>query len=370
MQKPIKMAPVSIGDSRAQHAANILAAANLREQYANLHNEAFAAANLRKVVVVNAAGEIVGRANDTMNPEVQTILRNADGTLRHEDFMVIQDRIVEVRRRVLNGIADLQTQGLTFSVDIGEQIVGFENINEFQAAEQEMNPNAYQNNDTVFTESYVPNPITHQSFQVPWRQTGFSYKRSLGMTESIRQVSERLENTLFNGNAAISVNFNGTAFPIYGYTTHPDRGTDTISDWADIANIADIIPELIEQIGLMWSTQGGVGNDRVMVYVANDIWTNLQNDYKAAVAGSVLERAKQISQVMDIKPAEKLADGSVVLVEMESRTIELAIASDVIAVPHTKTNPFAPQVMTTYAAMVQQIKVDSNDKTGVRHLTK
>ena len=71
-------------------------------------------------------------------------------------------------------------------------------------------------------------------------------------------------------------------YTIYGYTTHPNRGQGTISDWTVIANYDDIVPETIAQIGLMWSTQGGVANDSVVMYVANDLWTIMQNDYVAA----------------------------------------------------------------------------------------
>lgn len=354
----------AIGTSRAEHQAQIQMAAQLRQQYADLHNSLFAKLDLGKYKLIDADGKIINSAN-----EAKKLLTNANGTVRHEDFLVIQDRIVEVRRRALNGITDLMAGGLSFNVAIEDQLVGFENINEFQEAEQEMNPNSYQNNDTVFTESFVPNPITHQSFQVPWRQQGFDYKRSLGMTESVRQVAERLENTLFNGNTAIVVNFNGSNHPIFGYTTHPDRGTGTISDWSVGANVELIIPELIEQIGLMFANQGGVGNDSVIVYLANDLWTIFQKDYKAGVSGTIMDRAMQIAQIKDIKPAEKLASKQVVLVEMEQRTIELAVATDIITVPHVKTNPMSPQVLTTYAAMVQQIKVDSNSNTGIRHLT-
>lgn len=356
---------VAVGNSRAEHAANIMQGSEMWKAYAQLHDGQIGKG---KYVAVNAEGKEIGRDNKP-TAALQKLAVNANGTLRHEDFLTIQDRVTEVRRRSLNGIADLMGGGMSFSVDLGEQLVGFENINEFQAATQEMNPNSYQNNDTVFTESYVPNPITHQSFSTPWRQQGFDYKRSLGMTESVRQVAEKLEETLFNGNTDVVVNFSGTNFPIYGYTTHPDRGTGTISDWSNIANIASIVPELVDQIRQMWANQGGVSNNSVMVYVGNDIWGNLQGDYKAEVAGTVLNRMKDIAMVKDVKPAEKLAGNEVVLVEMEARTVELAVASDIIAVPHQKINPMQPQVMTTYAAMVQQIKSDSNSQTGIRHLT-
>lgn len=351
----------SSGASRAEHAGYIKNASYMREQYATLHNSAFQSAGLEKYKIVDNDGKII---NSALSPDK---LNNANGTVRHEDFLTIQDKVVEVRRRSLNGITDLMSMGLSFPVGIEEQLVGFENVNEFQEAEQEMNPNSYQNNDTVFTEVYVPNPITHQSFSVPWRQTGFDYKRSLGITESTRQVAEKLENTLFNGNSSISVNYAGSNQVIYGYTTHPDRGTGTISDWTNIANIPVIVPETIRELGSMWAGQGGVANDSVCLYVANDIWFMLQNDYKANIAGSVLKRLLDIPSLKEVKPAEKLASKNIVFVELLERTIQLAVASDVIAVPHIKTNPMAPQVLTTYASMVQQIKVDSAGNTGVRH---
>ncbi len=360
---------VASGTSRAGHAANIMSGGEMWQAYDQMHANSFAAKGVKKYVHVNAEGK---RGDPQLNPMTVNT-----GTLRHEDFLVIQDRITEVRRRSLNGITDLMGAGLSFGVSIEEQLVGFENINEYQEAKQEMNPNSYQNNDTVFTESFVPNPITHQSFQVPWRQQGFDYKRSAGMRESIRQVSEKLEDMLFNGNTSIVISFGGSNQALFGYTTHPNRGTGTISDWtlSTPAGLAAIVPEAVTQIGAMFSGQGGVGNNSLIMYVANDIWTNLQNDYKVEstdTAGSgmmVLERLKKIAQIRDVKPAEKLADGEVMYVEMEARTIELAVASDIIAVPHQKITPLAPQVMTTYAAMVPQIKVDSNGQTGIRHLT-
>lgn len=355
------------GVDRDEHAANIANANAAWKQYQEMHQDLFLSNSLKKYLVVNADNKILGRYGKT--EEASNLLTNANGTLRHEDFIIIRDRVVEVRRRALNGITDLMGAGLSFNVSISDTMVGFEKINEFQEARQEMNPNSYQNNDTTFTEDYVPNPITHQSFNVPWRQQGFDYKRSLGMTESIRQVSERLENTLFNGNSSISVSFNGTVYPIYGYTTHPDRGTGTISDWTIQANVDKIVDEVVDQVGAMFTGQGGVSNDSLILYLSNDFWDVFQKDYKAEVETTVMDRVKRIAQIRDVKPAEKLASKNALLVEMESRTVELAVATDVISVPHTKTNPMAPQAMTTYAAMIHQIKSDTNSNTGVRHLT-
>ena len=357
----------AMGADRATQVANLEMAPQLWAGYERLHAEQFRNAGLKKYLALNSAGDILA-SNDTPFTALADVT-NAT-TLRHEDFLVIRDEVLRVRRRELHGIQDLKDAGVSFSVSLGEQLVGFEKINEFAEAGQDMNPRNYQNNDTVFAEDFVPNPITHQSFNVPWRQQGFDYKRSLGIEEATRQVSERLEETLFNGNTTIVVTFNSVAYPIFGYTTHPDRGTGTITDWTLEANRDNIIPELIDEIGAMWSTQGGVANDSVMVYVANDIWNVFQKDYITAFPSDrIAARAKEVAQVKDIKPAEKLASGQVVLVEMARRSVELAEASDVIAVPHIKTSPMEPQVVTVYGAMVQQIKVDTNSNTGIRHLT-
>jgi len=355
----------SMHANRAQHAVNIAMAASLWADYESVHANAFKEQNLQKMVVVNSDGKIIER-----NDDKAALVSHANGTVRHEDFLVIRDMIVEVRRRSLTGVNDLKAAGLTFSANISEQLIGFEVINEFTAAKQEMNPTDFDNNDSVFTEDYVPNPITHSSFTIPWRQEGFNYKRSLGLAESLRMTAERLDETIFNGNDDIAVTYNGVQAKIYGYTTDPNRGTGTISDWSLPANNDAIVTDVIAQLGAMHADQGGVPNDSVILYVSNDFWVNFQNDYKTTEASrTVLERLKAIAQIKDVKPAEKLASKNAVLVEMSSRSVELGIASDIIALPHTKTNAMQAQGITVYAAMVHKIKSDVNGKTGVRHLT-
>ena len=355
----------SMGGDREEHAFNITMHANSWNQYAEVYDEKFKELNLSKWTVVNADGVVIEH-----NADKNELVHNADGTVRHEDFLVIKDKIIEVRQRKLNGIADLMSNGLSIPASIGDQLVGFENTNEFQEAEQDMNPTSFDNNDTTFTKDFVPNPITHSSFSVPWRQQGFQYKNSKGMVASIRQVAEKVEKTLFLGNSGISVTFNATAFQIYGYTTHPNRGVDTISDWTLTASTEAIITETVTALGLMFADQGGIKDENsVIMYVANDIWMNLQNDFKANSDKTVKDRLLQISQIKEVKPAEKLTNGNAILVEMEDRTIELAVAQDIIVVPHVKTNPMASQHMTAYAAMVHKIHEDSNSNTGIMHLS-
>ena len=365
------IAASAMGASRAEHAASITMASNSWQQYQELHEETFVANGLQKylLVDVNDNSKVIAR-NSRAAEGVANALHTNSTTLRHEDFLVIQEMLTEVRRRKLNGITDLKEAGLTFPVSIGDQIVGTENINEFTDAEQEQNPTGYDNDDTVFTETYVPNPITHKTFGVPWRQQGFNYKSSAGLKESMRKVAERLEETLFNGNPNIKVSFGGSTQSIYGYTTHPDRGTATISDWSNPANYDVIHKEVIANIGSMFADQGGVEMDSVILYFPKNFKEAMDQDYSSLKGDlTVADRIKKIPEIKDVKFGEKLADSNVVYVEMSDRTVQLAVASDIVSVPHVKTNPMASQFLTTYAAMVQIIKADSAGNTGILHAT-
>lgn len=358
----------SMGAGRANHAAAIAMASNAWKEYAETHESTFATNGLNKYVIVDGAGKVLAR-NSKSAELVNNALYN-NNTLRHEDFLTIQSMVVEIRRRKLNGVADLFAAGLSFPVSISDQIVGAENINGFDDAQQDQNPTSFDDNDTVYNETYVPNPITHKTFSVPFRQEGFAYKSSAALKESIRKVAERLEETLFNGNDKIKINFGGSLQAIYGYTNHPDRGTATISDWSLPANNDAIVPECIAAINQMFGQQGGVEMDSVVLYFPKNFKGAMDRDYSTLKGdNTVAQRIMAIPEIKEVKFAENLADDNVVFVEMMERTVQMAVASDIISVPHIKTNPLQAQTMTTYAAMVPIIHADSESNTGILHCT-
>ncbi len=293
---------------------------------------------------------------------------NNVGTLRHEDHKRIMEQLVLIRRRSLNGISDLMSSGLSTPESIGTQLVGTENVNEFQAAKRDMNPTELQNNQSDFQLSYTPLPITHQSWRIPFRQLPFGYKRSLGLSESVRQVSESLEEMLFNGAPEIVVTTNGSASSIVGYTTAPNRSTAVVGDWKSASNI---LPGALSLVGKIFTEGATSRPNSCILYVANDIWTEMQNDYSATTGTTrtAKERVEAISEIKEVKPAEKLSAGNVMLVEMEDRTVELSVASDIVTVPHLRTSDIDDQVFTTYAVMVPILKSDRNDKMGIVHGT-
>lgn len=297
---------------------------------------------------------------------------NADGTLRHEDHRRIMEAVVAIRRRSLNGINDLMAAGLSSPESIGTMLVGRESINEFQAAVQTMNPTDLQNNSIDFLLKYVPLPIVHQGWRIPMRQLGFPYKQSLSMSESIRQVNEKLEDTLFNGDTSIQVDVNGTLSSITGYTTNAFRQTVSLVDWTDLATNRElIVDDALAMVDEIYSLTGGVAPNSCILYVGKDLWTNMQADYTLQKGDKTIkQRIEDIMEIKEVKPAEKLRSIETMLVEMSDRTVELAVAVNTTTVPVQRRSALEDQAFFTYASMVPIIKDDRNGLTGLVHGTR
>lgn len=356
----------SFGKDNADHALEISSAGYNWNHFEQLHHNEFEKLGLEKYCLVDEKNAILARA---VSANMLQTNASAPTSVRHEDFLSIQQILTEVRRKNLNGIADLMAAGLSFPEKITTQIVGFESESDGKDAIQEMNPETYDNDDSEFILDNVPLPITHASFNVKWRQLGFDYKRQVSVRTRTRKVMERLEKTLFNGNSDIKVNFNGAPSQIFGYTNLPGVATGIVSDWTNNAERDKIVPEAIDQVGALW-TDATVQDNSVIMYVSTKLFPILQKQFLSSHPTiKIIDELRNIQWIKDVKHSINLSDKEVVMVEMEANTVQLAVASDVIAVPHIKLTPIAAQPFTVYAAMVQLFRKDANDKIGIRKLS-
>lgn len=297
------------------------------------------------------------------------VINNAS-TLHYDDYKDLSEDVVKAREFDNVGIQDLISRGLTSQSSISKTLVQYQDMNTFDATVS-MNASNRTENQTNYGVNWIPQPIYHTDFFIPWREEGFSYKESDGIMESVFRVNELQDTVLFNG-ADLGVMVSGAAAPLYGYTNHPQTiiGTPT-TDWALPANAGTITAEAVGLVGELYVGGRTQAADSVMMYVANDVWSNLQNDYSAAKGDrTVLERIRAISEIIDVKPQKDLVDGAVVLVEMRSRTVQLSVATMPIAVPWVKGHDIEDGRFTIYSSMVAKIKKDRNGRTGVLYAIK
>lgn len=295
------------------------------------------------------------------------VINNASA-LSYDDYKDLTRDVVKAREFLNVGIQDLLGAGLSQPSSIGKTIVQYETMNTFDATVS-MNGSNRTENQSTYQPNWIPQPIYHTDFRIPFREEGFSYKESDGIMESVYRVNEKQDEVLFNG-ADLGVQVSGQSAPLYGYTNHPDTITSTIVDWSDPANVDAITGEAVGLVGELFVGGRVMEPNSCTMYVATNVWSALQQDYASQKGDrTVLERIKAVSEIGDVKPQKNLAANAVCLVELRPRTVQLSVAQQPIAVPWVKGHDLEDGRFTVYSCMVAKIKADRSGKTGIVYAT-
>ena len=295
------------------------------------------------------------------------VINNASA-LSYDDYKDLTRDVVKAREFLNVGIQDLLAAGLSQPSSIGKTIVQYETMNTFDATVS-MNGSNRTENQTTYAPNWIPQPIYHTDFRIPFREEGFSYKESDGIMESVYRVNEKQDEVLFLG-ADLGVQVSGQSAPLYGYTNHPDTITSTIVDWSNPANVDAITGEAVGLVGELFVGGRVMEPNSCTMYVATNVWSALQQDYASEKGDrTVLERIKAVSEILDVKPQKNLADNAVCLVELRPRTVQLSVAQQPIAVPWVKGHDLEDGRFTVYSCMVAKIKADRSGKAGIVYAT-
>lgn len=264
-----------------------------------------------------------------MNPDA---LRT-NSTLREDEWIEMDDAIVRVGRERLRGVADLMNNDLSFNVNnaMGTMVVQHHQASEMTPARTSMTGLDHPDQDRVtFNLKSTPLPITHHTFQLNARHLMAS--RGTGQPidttqaeEATRQVVEKTEDMLFNGlSEEDTLGFGDDSAQLYGYTNFPSRKTFTISSAWDNSGTSgtDILRDTLDMIK---QAQNGFYFGPYMLYVPSNYWLKLQEDFKTEVSGTIIERLRSISDIIDVRVVDKLADDNVVLVQMTRSVIDMIV---------------------------------------------
>lgn len=298
--------------------------------------------------------------------DVNAALRTND-LLRKQEWEQLDEALVRVARARLNGIADLRTAGLTRTLrGLGTLIDQFEQVSEFDAATQSMDVVTPPTEDTAeFNLVSVPIPITHKGFRISLRQLEAS--RTIGQpldTTNVelatRQVVEVLESTLFVGSGIII-----GGGEVFGYTNQPDRNTGTLTAAWTNAALRDIIADVIDMIAAL-EADGYFGP--YTLYVPQDYWSELREDYKADSERTFMERILAIAEISAVKVTDALPANNVVLVQLTRDVVDLSIGQDITTVEWESMGGLLGRWI-VMAAMAPRVKSDFEGKSGVAHFT-
>ena len=308
----------------------------------------------------------VTTANALQGGQMLTDMIANANTLRHDEWAEWDLALVDVARERLNGIADLRAQGLVTNLrGLGTTMSFYERTGDMLAAEVSLDGITKSNADRLtFDQVGVPVPLFHKDFSIGIRLLEASRTRgeSLSTTQvrvATRLVADGLESALFNGIPG----FNVDGSQVYGYTTHPSRNTVTLagSGWTTAAG-----RDVTGDVGKMLDAAYGDNYfGPFYLYVAKNVWAAIQQDYSAEKAGTFKNRIEAFPDIMMVRAGDWLPAGNVVLVQMTSDVVDLAIGQDIVAIEHMYNG--METVFKVFAAMAPRVKSDRNGSSGVVH---
>lgn len=293
-----------------------------------------------------------------------------NATLRKDEWIHFDTAVVMAAQERLVAVGDLMSRGLTLPIGngLGKTVLEYEDASDIEDAQVSMDGITRGDNDRIeYDLKQLPLPIVHKDFQINSRVLAAS--RTLGQPLdtsnaelAARKVSEKVEDILMNGLSTFT--FGGGS--IFGLTDHPNRNTVTLTTNWDasgktgeqiLKDVRDMKQRSIDDLHFgPW-----------MLYIPTNYETVLDDDFKAETDKPLRQRIKEISNIIDIRVADKLANDNVVLVQFTSDVIRMVEGLPVTTVEWQSEGGmiFHFKVMTI---LVPQVRADQEGLSGVVHL--
>src|SRR6185369_15409023 len=142
-----------------------------------------------------------------------------------------------------------------------------------------------------------------------------------------QKVTEQMEEILFNGyytGGTTAGNVDGNS--LNGYTTAANLNTYSGSDWGTATNVTTDVIAMIDK----------VESDRYFgpwtIYVAPTQFGQLRGFFTDGSGDQVWDRIKRIQGIEDVKPGDRLTDGTAVLVSFRRDCVDLAVGQDLTVI--------------------------------------
>lgn len=310
-----------------------------------------------------------GEARIAVNGK-RSIKANA-ALLQYQEWLDIDRKVIEIATQRLVAYSDLISKGLTHSLgSIGQTVSLWDKSSDMTPADINMSGITRGQEDTpAFETDQVPVPIIHKDFRVNIRRLEASrlHGESIDTTASsiaARLVAEASEDLLFSG-SAIKVE-GGT---IYGYLNHPNRNTASITGaWTGLTG-AQILADVQTMLA---AARADLYFGPYTLYIPGAYETKLDDDYKAgADAGdtrTIRERIMALSGIEDIKVADRMPADNVILVQLTSDVVDLAIAQDINTV-QWNTQGGMTEHFKVMAIWTPRVKSDYDGRSGIVHMS-
>lgn len=299
--------------------------------------------------------------------EAQREMRH-NSLLREDEWKSIDDAVIRVAEERLVIVSDLRAAGLVRTLaGLGVLMSEFEKVSDMTAADRTMSGHSKGEEDTPeFDSQSVPIPVIFKNFRIMRRFLEASRMKgqpldTMATEMATRTVTESLEDMVFNGS---TIQLGGNTIP--GLLNYADRQPYTISTaWDAVTANTTILADVLAMIQLANNVNYyGPFN----LYVPGNWGSVMYDDYDASSGDgrTVIGRLEQIPAIRSVRISDVLTDSNVLLVQMTSNVIDLAVGSDINVVDRQIPDEFMTK-MKVFAAMAPRLKSDTNGSTGIVH---
>lgn len=319
------------------------------------------------------AGEQFMRAAAQGRPLNASVLRT-NNVLRRDEWIEYDNAVLQEAQIQLVGISDLIAANLTRPVanSLGKTLFGYERQTDMDEAEISMDPVSRTDYDRGdFDIEAIPLPITHKDWFLNLRTLLASRRNGEGLDVTTarlagRKVAEKSEKMLFQG---AGKSFGG--FPIYGYTTHPNRTTasyGTNGNWLNTNTAKTGENILADVLTLLLAAQTARHYGPYWLYVSRDSAVKLSNDFKANTSGTIRDRLLKVEGIDGIKTSDQMPAATVLLVQHTSDVVELLQGEQLQTVQWDVEGGFHINFK-AFQIQVPLIKADIQGRSGIVHMS-
>jgi len=298
------------------------------------------------------------------------VLTNATGTLRKDEWILLDRAVIEAAKPRLQAFNDLRAGGRTFTIPNGmaKTTLEYERQSDISDATVSMDGLRRGENDRpVYDLQGLPLPITHKDFEFSSRQTMVSRNGGNPVDTTTaalagRRVAEETEKQTL-GLSTQFTSYGG--YSIYGYTNFPSRLTRTISN----PTLGGWTPDLTVQDCLQMKNQSQLAYHYGpwQVYCSPNWDPYMDDDYSAAKGDLTLrERIGRIQGLTQPKTLDYLTNYDLILVQQTADVARAVVGMDITTVQWPSHGGFQLNFK-VLSILVPQVRADFNSNTGIVH---
>ena len=297
----------------------------------------------------------------------KSLVQNAPATLRKDDWIQLDEAVVQAAKQRLSAVADLRAAGLSYNIPNGmsKTVLQYENQSDISGATVSMDGLRESDADRPeYNLVNLPLPIIHKDFSFSARQIMASRNGGSPLDTTMaelaaRKVAEEAENLLLGVSSSYAYG-GGT---IYGYTNFPSRLTKTMTT-PSTSNHATTVAEIL---AMKTQSQDAKHYGPWFCYCSTSWDQFMDEDYLSAKGDNTLrDRIGAIEGIDRPKTLDFLPANTLLLVQKSADVARQVIGMDITTV-QWETKGGMELNFKVMGILVPQLRADFNGNTGIVH---